>query len=135
VNPHIKALWVNALRSGEYEQGQGELISARHFLSTNVAYGFDARRLVGNGTKGRYCCLGVLCDLYERETGETLREGWDMTVLPAAVVDWAGLTDSNPDVNYDGAVKRFNKIPTLVDVNDYTSVGFVGIAAIIDDQL
>lgn len=43
----IAERWVAALRSGEYEQSAG-------FLQT---------------TEG-YCCLGVLCDLHMRETGD-----------------------------------------------------------------
>lgn len=44
MNPEVKALWLNALRSGEYQQGTGKL---------KQTYGGDQR----------YCCLGVLCDL------------------------------------------------------------------------
>lgn len=40
--------WVAALRSGEFEQGE-------HFLRS-----FD----------DEYCCLGVLCETYRRETGK-----------------------------------------------------------------
>jgi hypothetical protein len=40
MNSEIKKAWVEALRSGEYEQGFGAL---------NIT--------------GKYCCLGVLCDL------------------------------------------------------------------------
>jgi hypothetical protein len=38
VNKQLKAAWIDALRSGEYEQGDGQLQK-------------------GN----RFCCLGVLC--------------------------------------------------------------------------
>jgi hypothetical protein len=41
MNPEVKARWVAALRSGEYKQGKGAL------------------RL-----NNKFCCLGVLCDLY-----------------------------------------------------------------------
>lgn len=44
MNTQIKEKWVNALRSGEYAQTDGNL-----------------RTTVG------YCCLGVLCDLYAKE--------------------------------------------------------------------
>ena len=37
----IKALWVAALRSGDYEQGIGQLRN-----------------------ENKFCCLGVLCDLH-----------------------------------------------------------------------
>ena len=38
----VKQLWVNALRSGKYEQGRNVLCSLDN----------------------KYCCLGVLCELY-----------------------------------------------------------------------
>ncbi len=41
--------WVKALRSGEYKQIKGTLQN-----------------------KNGYCCLGVACDLYEKETGRKL---------------------------------------------------------------
>ena len=44
MNPEIKQRWVEALRSGKYEQGRGVL---REFRDG----------------KFHYCCLGVLCDL------------------------------------------------------------------------
>jgi hypothetical protein len=138
VNPHIKALWVKALRSGEYRQTKGQLIQAANPMLTYpnaVATGSPARQLAVNGGEAAYCCLGVLCDLYEQETGKTLGRAWDMTVLPASVVHWAELPDNNPDINYVGTIETFKKIPMLSDVNDYTSIGFAGIADIIDDQL
>jgi len=36
----VKKLWIEALRSGKYEQGRGAL-----------------------NKDGKFCCLGVLCDL------------------------------------------------------------------------
>lgn len=47
MNPERKAEWTAALRSGEYKQ-------------TN---GFLHRR-------GGFCCLGVACDLWNKETGK-----------------------------------------------------------------
>lgn len=46
-----RAKWVAALRSGEYTQG--------------IATLYDA-------STQQYCCLGVLCDVYEKETGNVL---------------------------------------------------------------
>lgn len=43
--------WVEALRSGKYEQGAGAL------------------RRTDSG-EARYCCLGVLCLVYQEETGK-----------------------------------------------------------------
>jgi hypothetical protein len=48
MKPEIKAMWLDALRSGEYQQGQGVLRSENN----------------------EYCCLGVLCDLYQKQTGD-----------------------------------------------------------------
>lgn len=43
MNAEIKAKWIEALRSGKYEQGRGRLRSEDN----------------------KYCCLGVLCDLID----------------------------------------------------------------------
>lgn len=44
LNPYVKRVWVNALRSGEYEQGYGQLCDE----------------------EGKFCVLGVLCDIHSR---------------------------------------------------------------------
>ncbi len=56
MNKELKQKWIDALRSGDYEQGKGLLC-----------------RITPDGAK--YCCLGVLCevengeDIWELETG------------------------------------------------------------------
>jgi len=45
MNKEIKKLWLEALRSGKYKQGRGQL----HNPSENV-----------------FCCLGVLCDIVDK---------------------------------------------------------------------
>lgn len=50
MNDRVKKL-VDALRSGEYEQAQSQL-----------------RRMYAN--HDAYCCLGVACDIFAKETGE-----------------------------------------------------------------
>jgi hypothetical protein len=86
MNKRIKALWIDALRSGEYEQGTDFL-----------------RR-----KDDTYCCLGVLCDLAIENGVDVEWAGvWtgvayvvsDNTSglqakasLPSAVANWAGLT-------------------------------------------
>ena len=52
MDPAIKEQWTKALRSGEYKQGE---------LRLNTA------KLRGGAV---YCCLGVLCDLHNKTTGE-----------------------------------------------------------------
>ncbi len=85
MNVEIKHLWLEALRSGKYEQCGGML----------------HRR--DNG----FCCLGVLCDLHAQSYPNM---GWqenvanphkrkylgEDSVLPDAVVEWAGLDDGDP---------------------------------------
>ena len=62
LKPEIKEKWVTALTSGEYTQGREQLKTP----------------------DGNYCCLGVLCDLYIKETQ---RGEWDrqMIVIPDGV--------------------------------------------------
>lgn len=78
MNPEVKARWVAALRSGEYKQG-------KEFLR----YG------------GRFCCLGVLCDLHSLDTGTQWgSKGYAASYcghamgFPNEVADWAGMSDS-----------------------------------------
>ncbi|WP_407543741.1 hypothetical protein Q0M94_28465 (plasmid) [Deinococcus radiomollis] len=87
MKPEVKALWTAALRSGEYQQG----------------------RMVMHSPDGKFCCLGVLCDVYAEETGLTwgkvtnqgsgdqgLEFLGDVNYPPPAVRAWAGLTSSDP---------------------------------------
>jgi len=50
----IKEKWVEALRSGDYERGEGAL---------RRGYSKDS---------DKYCCLGVLCDIVKEE----VEGGW-----------------------------------------------------------
>ncbi len=139
MNPEIKQKWVDALRSGEYEQGNGKLYS-------------------GQG----YCCLGVLCDLYSKENnlkwefrGDDVIKTEDEVVpsqlqkcdyfyfddesefLPNSVQEWAQLSVNNPQVKVEveeeteeEAFFYFDEIANLNDVG-YT---FPQLANIIEDQ-
>lgn len=83
MKPEIKKLWLAALRSGEYEQGRRVL-----------------RR------EDTFCCLGVLCDLHSKVTGNgEWKEGiyktpteTEDTLLPDTVVEWAELDSNEPMV-------------------------------------
>jgi hypothetical protein len=91
MKPEIKEAWVKALRSSEYQQ-------TKEALRTDEGF----------------CCLGVLCDVYDKQNNNTqslwkdhnskhrkttfysyLNEG---SVLPGKVRDWAGLNDASPHV-------------------------------------
>jgi len=99
--------WVKALTSGKYKQG----------------------RLALKTKEGRYCCLGVLCDLHAKETGGKWEDPTQYQhfsyfgtsgILPNKVMKWAGLKHSDPvlqnccasDLNDQG--KRFKTIAKLI---------------------
>lgn len=109
MNPEIKAEWVAALRSGEYAKTTGE-------LHDDVGY----------------CCLGVLCDLHRQKHGGQWEDGYylgEFDILPAEVMDWAGLDSQSPAVDDDG----------LADLNDgaghWQEHSFVEIADLIETYL
>lgn len=90
MNPEVKTLWLEALRSGGYVQGTKGL---RRQTSTGVTW----------------CCMGVLCDLaaYDEvnmvvqrpvENGVRYRYDGNLGILPVAVQNWAGLDSCNPTV-------------------------------------
>lgn len=106
----IAELWVEALRGGKYVQGQGAL-----------------QRL-----DGRFCCLGVLCDLaithgvkvevvkLPNEINYNGLEG----VLPEPVVNWAGMQSVGgqlPDQpalwSQNDAGKSFKEIAAVIEAN------------------
>lgn len=110
MNPQIKAMWIEALESGDYVKG----VNALHNEENNT-----------------YCCLGVLCDLAMRN-GVALAVGvthefvngrevpvtrFDRasTVLPPTVQQWAGLDDSNPEVFLTNAGHHLS----VAEVNDH----------------
>ena len=102
MKPRIKKLWIEALRSGEYQQAQGALRTADN----------------------KFCCLGVLCNLHAQKNPKKARKETDPTmyfgrddILPSQVADWAGLKTSNPTVTGIGT-HNGGYIPTLAELND-----------------
>lgn len=77
MNKEIKQKWIDALTSGEYKQGRNQLKKEKDGVT-------------------RYCCLGVLCELANKEgVGNWTQDnvGYDKTlgVLPVSVMNWAEL--------------------------------------------
>lgn len=133
MNQDIKERWVAALRSGEYEQGYGLLRNSQEY----------------------YCCLGVLSELAVQD-GVIASATQDYvadqdcldddaprhysygpestgTVLPEAVVEWAGLSSENPTVqmnDHDAGQYR----DSLAEIND-AEHSFEYIADLIEAQL
>lgn len=123
MKPEIKAQWIEALRSGEYTQIDGQL-------------------RLGNDV----CCLGVLCDLAAKQglgvwlnnefltlsNGEVM--GADRSVPPIGVAKWAGLYDPNPliDAERDLRLALYNDGSVDFDIPAHT---FAEIADLIEAHL
>ena len=98
--------WVSALLSGKYKQGDG-------FLKKG----------------GKYCCLGVLCDISKKGTflksHYQCKDTADDGSLPMEVMTWAGMSSSTGELAGLGS---------LADLNDNAELSFEAIAAIIEDK-
>jgi hypothetical protein len=134
MNAAVKKQWVEALRSGKYQQGTEALCTRKD--------GQD-----------QFCCLGVLCDLYTetfpraigrwhsdivegvvgfaslRPNDDGVDEEWNHEVLTPAVREWAGLVSDDPLVNYKGAKA------TVSSLNDTVRMSFGEIADAIERSL
>lgn len=124
MNQEIKNEWLAALRSGEYIQGHGELKTK----------------------DGKFCCLGVLCDLYSKKNNRpwfledsaiddncsyyTIHGAAES--LPKEVRVWAGLIESDPTVQIYGPEQEDSAF--LSYLNDQGEP-FVNIAKLIEEQL
>ena len=110
MNPDIKSKWIQALRSGNYKQAKGSL---------RVDDGF--------------CCLGVLCDVYQKEVGDANWENCafmeQKQILPKKVYEWAGLHSVSPYVSLDA--DRGISLASMNDVGD----DFAKIADVIERDL
>jgi hypothetical protein len=138
VNPEIKQQWIDALRSGEYQQGR-----------LNLKYD------QGEGTQ--YCCLGVLCELakasgdlevnetrlntpggsYGFYTGDNpLNAG--TAYPPSQISEWAGLGSSDGQLSrsFWATSPRSGgevEIESLAAANDH-GFSFEEIARLIEEQ-
>jgi hypothetical protein len=118
MNPDVKAKWIAALRSGEYQQARATLRSS--------------------WKADRFCCLGVLCDLAAKEGlgkwdgGVFVAERGDSsaTSLPYTVQEWAGFPVANKESN-DPRVAGFY----LTTLNDAHRKSFAEIADLIEKHL
>lgn len=131
----IMLKWVKALESGKYRQIKGRLKDS-----------------VGNKKCG-YCCLGVLCLVYAKETGNgkfniarndnprrfSISDGSGHSViLPDKVRDWAGMKDS-VGVLKNHIKKKYkdsssNTAYSLTELNDTLDYNFKQIAKVIRKQ-
>lgn len=99
MNKRVKKLWIKALKSGKYKQ----TIRTLH-------------------DQNGYCCLGVLCNIYNREKGYGgVKNG---SFLTSGVMKWAGLESDNPLIGtqHAGALNdilklTFNEIADKIESN------------------
>jgi hypothetical protein len=108
--------WVEALRSGDYKQGEGVLRDG----------------------DGNYCCLGVACelavkdgvemDVYTPEDGSTLYDG-QAIVCPRKVQDWLRLAERHGA--HRDHVSRDTRYLTTLNDNGAT---FAEIADLIESE-
>lgn len=103
MNEEIKTRWVSALQSGEYKQGTGLL-----------------------HRDDKFCCLGVLCDLHAKETGN-LWEGsehsshylYALVIPPGEVMEWAGLESdaANNLTQMNDTGTSFEQIARVIEID------------------
>lgn len=117
----IAKVWIDALRSGKYEQGGDYLCK-----------------------DSRHCCLGVLCELYMDHTGDmkysrmtdddnghdVVSYGGCTEVLPCEVMEWAEIATSIGKIYDDSAEFGFS---SLSEMND-SGHSFNELAQIIEDN-
>ena len=110
MNTKVIKDWVDALRSGEYSQCQGQLTD-------------------GNN----YCCLGVLCEILNKTNPDIITKS-DISynhctfTLPNAVVEFVGLSSSNPSIKYQTEDR------SLSSLNDRYKLTFNQIADLIEES-
>lgn len=100
MDKNLKKVWVKALRSGDYKQGKGNLYK-----------------------KGRFCCIGVLCDIQGIDWRKELPRVFDrQTTIPPREYDPTGITgdtyDTLGEMNDDKTNKNsFKKIADWIEKN------------------
>lgn len=136
MNPEVKADWIEALVSGDYEQTTDGMLCE-----------VDSR---GN----KFCCLGVLCDLHAKKYGDEWGEVelpnrkrrldymGEWCGLPEQVMEWAGL-EGFKEIRVCGVKQSLSHVELTDDVDEYrflTSINdggasFESIAEIIKERL
>lgn len=109
----IAMKWCEALESGEYKQARGQLRKS-----------------------GRFCCLGVLCNMHAQAHPDIAAEQKRATeymgeqdLPPMAVQEWAGLgTEEGAFYGYAGLQDTYT---SLADLNDDVKLTFPEIAKVI----
>ena len=104
----LKKRWVKALRSGEYEQGRGQLRT------------WD----------GRFCCLGVLCNLIDNTAWDPISHKWKDRELSLTDTGKAPLYDMLDELDMSREAHEY-----LINMNDDQEASFKEIADWIEENL
>jgi hypothetical protein len=137
MKPSVKAMWVEALRSEEYEHASGRLVT----------------RKKGDGAPA-FSVLGILCDCYVNSSGAKgtywahrgLKPAWnepvEKYVLPALVSTWAGLDfkwagwNPDPTVAISARVNtEFGKAESIGQIDDWAGWGLLRMSNFIQSHL
>lgn len=106
-------LWVGALRSGDYQQCRNNLRLTSNYNNS-----------VTDGCTVAYCCLGVACAIYEKQTKKNIPSSeWGKSYLPNEVQKWLGLDKDDPYIT---------KTLTAAFVNDERGWDFKKVANAIE---
>lgn len=128
----IKEKWLEALRSGEYKQGQSALVVTRLDRVDYPTFGAPPEK---HYAPDSYCCLGVLCDVLHKQfqmgtwvmedNGATHTFKYDHHVstgnLPVTIQEELGLSEST--------------CSALINMNDDDDKNFDEIAKYIEEKL
>lgn len=124
MNSEVKAKWLEALRSDKYQQGKEALCKI----------GYDGEK--------RYCCLGVLTDLYMQEFPDKIKfdivynrlkfiDNSDVCQIQShdyllpAIMHWAELDSTDPEIVETGTClstindndTSFSEIANMIETN------------------
>lgn len=113
--------WVEALKSGKYQQGRSQLmIQESNWDESAVSFIPTGKKL--------HCCLGVLCEVAVQEGVIPSFDGSEC-YLPIEVQKWASLKTS------DGKFLINNEQSSLSDIlNDREEKSFEEIAKVIESE-
>jgi len=118
MKPELKAAWIEALRSGKYEQGRNTLRSDLECTTT-------------------YCCLGVLCEVARvpRYVDMKGQEGYGYFLFDAQFTSFPPLPLLQ-EWGMDAMVTDENTIAQhLAEMNDVDQKSFAKIADWIEENL
>ncbi len=114
----VKKLWVNSMTNDEYDQCRERLAD-------------------GDSRTSAFCPLGILTNLCALDKGVAFEDvlvdfrgdEYCCDDLSPVVMEWAGLDEDNPKLQYQGEPRCISAL------NDNVRLSFVEIAELVEEQL